>query len=303
MKYKIIKMDIGNRNFHFSSTLRKITTLFSFRLKRRQNVPFLDGKKIIGIFGVYGPLEKTISRALGIRKEESFLIQDSIYFAQPSKGVKGVIKNLILYSSKHRFEQLAKIFVSGEYTKRKFIGEGVDERKIIDFGIPRFQSLKNLDTLPRCEISHLVFLCGAWAWHGHDKMQKVEYYLIHELEKKCKDEKIAFYAKPHPRGESVPIPRADFSELKPNNTLVVSFCSTLMFELAAEGWGVAYIAPPDCYRKLTQNFDKYLFELDVRVGLREQFNKVANCSGIEHFITFNGAAAKDIAKTIVKHVD
>lgn len=286
-RYCVYKIAIPeNKNFHLSPLIIKLKLLYQMKSLNVRKDLKKENDKFIGLFGVFGPLEKKIAEIYGINEEDSFLIQDAIYFSKAEKSVKGYLRNYFLYAAKHRFQKLSKIFVSGCYTKNKFIKEGVKKEKIVNLGIPRFQYEDKEIKGKNLGLKNVLYLGGAWAWHGYHDMQIVETQLFLDLSKKCREEAINFFVKEHPRGERTPdeIENKQVEELSREETLVVSYCSTLMFELAAKGWMVAYIDPPAKYKYFVEEFEDHLYKLNLKEPFVQQIEGLISLSDISYFI-------------------
>ena len=224
------------------------------------------------------------------------------------------------YNNQPRHNICDLIFVSGKATKNVLINDGVDNKKIISTGLPRFKYLF-LNKKMKLVNKKLLILLGANSWHGYGKkLILFERLVVKTLIELFNNNHLEYSLciRPHPRGDSSLL--NDFSQysddlrkdvnssiLESSAVFSIGYPSTSLFEGKVVGKETYLIKSKDLvYDVLEQEkYENTIINISLNAlctNILDNTFKLNNVSFnyIDHFIDKNTVCSDTIiAKNIV----
>lgn len=142
------------------------------------------------IAGCDGALERVLINAMRKRRRPAYLVISSLNFSFPEARLKTALRRLLarlrlnhLFPSEIGQGMCDRIFAPGEHSRRQLLELGVPGERIEVTGAPRFAPLLESHPDREREIGRrlgaagplrLLYLAGAWEWHGLDGLGRRE---------------------------------------------------------------------------------------------------------------------------------
>lgn len=188
-----------------------------------------------------------------------------------------------------------RIFVMGERTRESLVEEGVPAKRIEASGVPRFTGLFNtgeadpMTDVPRSEEPRLLFVLGAYRWHGMAEEGRLQEQQLSELVEEAtgRNRPHTILVRLHPRGEEPPKWLADYSRVRfldPARTdiidnilqadVVVSHRSTALYEAVLAGRPVVRLEFPDHNRHRKPMMEDNLVSVEDTSALLEAVERI-----------------------------
>ncbi len=134
------------------------------------------------ITGCDGALERVLINSLRRRHKPAYLVINGLHFSRSESGLQTAVRRLLarLHYNHLFFSELGqgmchRVFAPGDHSRLELMKLGVPAERIDVTGSPRFASTirpeldlerQILDRLVRSEPLRLLYLMGAWEWHG-----------------------------------------------------------------------------------------------------------------------------------------
>ncbi len=141
------------------------------------------------VVGCDGALERVVVNSMKRLGRPTYLVISGLSFARSEGALKTGMRRLLtrlrlnhLFFSELGQGMCHRVFVPGEHSRRELVKLGVPDERIEVTGSPRFARLipashdpekQILDRLGEAGPIRMVYLMGAWEWHGlHDELDR-----------------------------------------------------------------------------------------------------------------------------------
>lgn len=164
-----------------------------------------------------GALERVLINTMRRRGRPTYLITNGMLFHVPvSRGRELVRKGISAMGGSHLFFSeigqggCSLVFAMGQHSRGELVKRGIPEERIVVSGAPRMAAIvermrsappRFLENLEGSRPLKLLFLMGAWDWHGLSAQGSLEYANLRALNDLAPSFKgrLRFEARLHPR--------------------------------------------------------------------------------------------------------
>lgn len=188
----------------------------------------------------------------------------------------------LLPSEFSKFPLIDRFYVADETIKNTLVANGIEEEKIKIKIFPRIKFMLNEFTSKEEINNRLLFISGAWTWHGHPGVERWQKKVIEDLIE-LKERKILnadLFIRNHPRQSkestgSIPAKYVSkyksFEEDIVNSTTIISFRSSALYDAKVLGKKVLVYEEKSPFHE-TNDFIETL----TKVRNLEEINKYLN---------------------------
>lgn len=154
------------------------------------------------VFFHFGALERMIAHRMKVRWSSAILlVQDAMLLDPAGRGFRDWVKRLV-YRGKIHLSLCERVFVSGQATRDTLVRQGVEPKRVLITGIPRYAHVQAWRTKADfSKIPRVLFLAGAHQWHGGRRSEDLaaRNAMIELASGLAEVEDVTICYRPHPR--------------------------------------------------------------------------------------------------------